>query len=108
MTPVEKLTAAIDVLERLKDDSTPGDWEILDGGDRFIAWHADPESAGFEYILHEPVEFERPADAELIVTLHATIPAQLAILQTSITLDGLVPMHQALALADAILGPAHE
>lgn len=103
MTPLERLQTAIDKLEQLKAESTPGGWDILDGGDRFIAWHDTAESTGFEYIVAEPVEFECEADADLIVTLHRTIDAQLSVLALGAVMVGPIP-DNILALADAING----
>jgi hypothetical protein len=102
MSPVERLRAAIEVLEHLKAESTPGRWEILGGGDRFVSWLPEVP-VGFAYVLAEPVEFEQEADADLIVVLHRTVDAQLAILAYGVTLVGPVP-ESILALADAILG----
>lgn len=116
MSPVERLEAAIAKLERIKAESTPGGWEILDGGDRFIAWHDDPASTGFDYIVSEPIEFEREADAERITMLAAgeVLDAQIAILQDAVSLfRDPIPLfagHEEqildvqIALADAILG----
>jgi hypothetical protein len=75
------IAAAIKVLEDFKESGTQGDWEILDGGDRFVAWHEDPASTGFDYVVAEPIEFENPVDPVLIVTLHRTIDAQLDFLR---------------------------
>ena len=103
MTPVEKLQAAIEKLEHHVDES----------------WH------GFYGVSRGQIEASNPGgarrvsgtlrreDAELIVTLHRTIDAQLAILRFAVkrleaitTLTGLhLQAHEhEMALADAILG----
>ena len=84
LTPAQRIEAAIVRLEELKRISTPGNWQILDNGDRFIAWHDNQQSTGFDYILSEPVDFERSADADLIITLHSTIDAQIGILSEAL------------------------
>ena len=81
MTAVGEIRAAIEKLTKLRDKSSQGWWTILDNGDRFIA-EEDPDGDGpFEYIITEPVVFSNPVDADLIVTLHRTIDAQLDILR---------------------------
>lgn len=101
MTPVEKLQAAIEKLEHHVDES----------------WH------GFYGVSRGQIEASNPGgarrvsgtlrreDAELIVTLHRTIDAQLAILRDVLEAanierhwDTLVYTLNAVALADAILG----
>lgn len=105
MNAVETLGAAIHKLETLKAAGTEGEWWMnpIERGEVFI--EGDP--AAGEYPLAEVHEH---ADAELIVTLHRTIDAQLAILRAA--LDdferyGSKPskfFENDLALADAILG----
>ena len=81
MGALDEIQAAIEKLTKLRDKSSQGWWTILDNGDRFIA-EEDPDGDGaFEYIITEPVWFNNPVDADLIVALHRTIDAQLAILQ---------------------------
>lgn len=114
MTPVERLQAAIEKLEHLKAASTPGDWEV----DTNHPFSRDLVGLFSESVKAYAVKFdddEQPARAtvDLIVTLHRTINAQLAILQFGVkrlhavqTLTGLhVQAHEhEMALADAILG----
>ncbi|MDN4616447.1 hypothetical protein P5G50_18520 [Leifsonia sp. F6_8S_P_1B] len=79
MNAAETIAAAIQKLEALKADATPGVWEF------------DPEPFGAIFTQQEPgleVETEvaeqmLDADGRLIVTLHRTIDAQLAILRTA-------------------------
>jgi hypothetical protein len=131
VTPVERLTAAIEKLEALKADSTPGPWwHWPEAGviEIYSDWR-DPARTGSEVVIAPRI---RPRDgwgreatiyrdnyepnAELIVTLHRTIDAQLAILRRALDvatpIDGQASydigpgsrVGQALALADAILG----
>ena len=87
MGALDDIQSAIEKLTKLRDKSSQGWWTILDNGDRFIA-EEDPDGDGaFEYIITEPVWFNNPVDADLIVALHRTIDAQLAILT-----DGLADM----------------
>ena len=127
MTPAELLQAAIDKLERLKADSTPGPWwHWPEAGDIEIYsdWR-DPAHRGGEVVIAPRI---RPRDgwgrdaviyrdnyepnAELIVTLHRTIDAQLAILRAAVKNEDVrrsdrlwsgALSNTALALADAIL-----
>jgi len=109
VTVVERLEAAIAKLERLKADSTPGPWggsvnilgvtRLMDAERYIIAelWEA------------ENVEYRALSNLELILALHATIDAQLAILRHAI--DEYEPRddsmsfitNDGLLLADAIL-----
>ena len=99
MTPVERLEAAIAKLERLRK-SEP--YHESNG------WLAGLVTVGTE---HDPREEEEPlTSSELIVTLHRTIDAQLAILKAAredFAKFGRKPsefFENDLALADAILG----
>ena len=102
VTVVERLEAAIAKLEQLKADGTLGPWNvdmIPETGEcrvvrffEFFGSHLEEVTNGGSI---QP-------DAELIVTLHRTIDAQLAILRAGLS-DG-APLHTELALADAILG----
>lgn len=115
MTAVEEIQTAIDELTRLKDSSTEGYWRVYEDSGTTI--HSDPETysplidAGDFAASSE--RFENPADAYLIVTLHRTIDAQLAILRLGLAfyhgdptlLPGVVrAADNALALARAING----
>ena len=108
MTPAERLRAAIADLEQQRYRAKPGRWTISNG--------AVMHSGG---IGLNPVLLRQPnsqADAELIVTLHRTIDAQLTILRHELAraeakiagggVEHVVWSHtrDALALADAILG----
>jgi len=118
MTPTERLQAAIDKLQALKADSTAGEWgfeSLPETGESRIHSEAD----GFSFMAATTVTFYpvpggvKPKDAELIVTLHRTIDAQLAILEGALGEASLWITEQgeewrvdvrAVALADAILG----
>lgn len=106
MNAVERLEAAITKLERLKVDSWPT-LNIYRLDDRLIVAGEDDDD-------HAPIVFDRSrtssvGDSELVVTLHRTIDAQLAILRTILHYvrfglhRGFV-VEEGLALADAILG----
>ncbi len=108
MSAVERLHAAIEKLEAYRDLATQGEWvcDFEIGGE--IHAVGDTHTGGSAFI-------GKPAfhDAWLIVTLHRTIDAQLAILRFGVkrlaavqTLTGKHAEAHAheLALADAILG----
>ena len=110
MTVVERLEAAIAKLEQLKADGTLGPWNvdmIPETGEcrvvrffEFFGSHLEEVTNGGSI---QP-------DADLIVTLHRTIDAQLAILKAAredFAKFGRKPSEffdNDLALADAILG----
>ena len=106
-----RLQAAIEKLERIKAGSIEGPWvwkgdRIADGA--FLEGAAD-ETVIWAYGMHtEGFLVVSEADADLIVTLHRTIDAQLAILRRVLryytTTDGGVTVKLELDLADAILG----
>ena len=113
MNAVERLTAAIEKLEALKAEAFAGPWEALGSGvEHGDHWYV---LSGRESILYisandgSDEEFRQPT-AELIVTLHRTIDAQLAILRWSLNEieyeNGEVVYYDehTVALADAILG----
>ncbi|GAA1737069.1 hypothetical protein [Microcella frigidaquae] len=121
MTPVERLRAAIEKLESMRAACTPGDWDfesMPETGESRIYSEAD----GFAFMSATTVTFfpvpggMKPNDAELIVTLHRTIDAQISILRAALAraeakiAGGGVERavwsnaRDALALADAILG----
>lgn len=122
--PVGRLNAAIEKLETLKAESTPGPWHHWpEAGavEIYSSWR-DPEDRpssetvivssvrprlGWGHDIYEPDE----PNAELIVVLHRTVDAQLAILRAAQLehTDAMTPIEKpywdaALALADAILG----
>ena len=112
MSAVDEIEAAIGKLEELRaasdDDTTPAAWMLGD----------DPNARGTDVVARYAPEAERGEviaenvygpDAELIVTLHRTIDAQLAILREVIVAhdvehnwDTLIYTETALALARAI------
>lgn len=111
MNAVEKLEAAIAVLQRRREVSTPGPWGV--DGDGLI--YPDRLSVGDR--LKDIGEFVRIEDAWLTETLHRTIDAQLAILRDDLKFIRerraigwpLAELQswasrEVLALADAILG----
>lgn len=104
MSAVERLQAAIDKLERLRAEATPNPWHA---SGRYIG-HREADGKSIRYHLRAG-----ESDADLIVTLHRTINAQLAILRAGIknesvrrssTLWSGLLDESACALADAILG----
>lgn len=122
MTPAQRLQAAIEKLERLKAESTPGPW-FKDNGEFYgIVWTQETEADTTDPtgMTPMPVQFEvahtaRSVDGDLIEVLHRTIDEQLVILAgardaLSMTFAGMVPRPETyeheIALADAILGEA--
>ena len=102
---VQRLEAAIAKLERLRDEAFPGTWRVLTSGiERGDHWYvaADDESI-LSISANDGADegFRRPT-AVLLVTLHRTIDAQLAILRAGLPYGA--PLTTELALADAILG----
>jgi hypothetical protein len=111
LTPVQRLKEAIQRLETLKDTSTPRPWESCEDDltNEVDVWHDHEHRshvaacgvAGMTHVL---------ADAELIVTLHRTIDAQLAILHRELSFaqqygwpsNPFPERLDVLALADAI------
>ena len=104
MSAVERVQAAIDKLTELKAVSTRGPWHewTNDLTDRVELWH-DQEVRLWVADLgnDEPGAL---ADADLIVALHRTIDAQLAILERWLEYRPLTMEEPVVALADAILG----
>ena len=107
MNGIERLQAAIDKLETLRGGGVSTlpwntyslDWRVL------VAGRADSDEA---LILADARAATRD-DFELIVTLHRTIDAQLAILRNELDdmeFENRPPFHDIVALADAILGGA--
>lgn len=110
MSDVELLERAIDRLEDLTAESTPGAW--LRGhssiGSRYVS---ESEFVATCVVLDEGLT---DGDADLIVALHETIPALLAILKEALTqaiLEESYPLYwyapaaeESVALARAILG----
>jgi hypothetical protein len=100
----ETIQAAIEKLERLKGRSTPGDWWRSGFDDVF----AGPGLSDDVVVVQDA---RLSFDAELIVTLHRTIDAQLALFGSALWLmkgNPLAYTHAATAcairLAEAILG----
>jgi hypothetical protein len=104
MTPAETIQAAIEKLTEQRNAAMQGPWRgrVLNhwGTPTPGVW-ADEAGDYIGYSMNQ-------ADADLLVTLHATITAQLAILQRSLDwLTNNAMPHIApedLALANAILG----
>ena len=108
LTPAQRIEAAIVRLEELKEESTLGPWsidEIPETGECRII-------RDFEFFgpQHEVVTGggSHKIDAALIVTLHATIDAQLAILTRFSEYPNLQLEEPVMALADAILSGGAE
>ena len=124
MSAAEEIQQAIATLERLRAESTPGPWFCEDSGQEsapgFPAVWTDAEGVDLAATIARPDDFVMPrgvkprGDMELIVTLHRTVDAQLAILQEAVEM--LAPfagmrLHEdgvrfQLALARAINGGA--
>ncbi len=111
-TAVETIQAAIDRLEGLRATAFHGEWSAFTGG---VAhgdhWYviADNQSIALISANDGSDEEHRGPTANLIVTLHRTIDAQLAILQRTAAYPNVglrfEPVdHAVLALAAAILG----
>ena len=84
LTPAQRIEAAIVRLEELKGAGTPGLWsidEIPETGECRIIRYLD-----FSGWQHEVVTGggSDKADADLIVTLHATIDAQIGLLREAL------------------------
>lgn len=86
MTPRETIQAAITELTRLKEASTKGKWKVIADDEESnicpvptegIFWGTQPQAEGV--ILWG--EYADSRDTNLVVALHRTIDAQLAILQ---------------------------
>ena len=107
MSSVERLQAAIDKLEKLKAESA-SDLAWSSTGGLVEAWD---EITGYGVVIFKPiVRWEARVAANnalLVVTLHRTIDAQLAILRHAaadpVSPDEPGALEDALALADAIL-----
>lgn len=110
MTPTERLQAAIDKLEQLRTGSTQGEWWATHG-------RLSPDifaGTGSSDDVLVVSDGHLDADAELIVTLHRTIDAQLSLLRHAEKFLASVGHHtsniagpfidDALNLADAIIG----
>lgn len=80
LTPIEKLQAAIDKLEMLKRESTPAAWFLTyERSTHPSIWgNADADDAD---LVARTMRDHR--DAELIVTLHRSIDAQLDVLRSA-------------------------
>ena len=113
-TAVETIQAAIEKLEALKAESTPGPWHDWEDDltNEVDVWH-DQEQRSHIANCGVAGMPRVEADAQLIVTLHRTIDAQLAILDEAklqmMSRERLgLPLNtgpvRALDLARAILG----
>jgi hypothetical protein len=96
MSAVEEIEAAIVKLKELRDASVPGPWkweepstESWPTGDQSLLGAIDPKHGYARSVLTgwgydaSGIEGE-PADRELIVTLHRTLDAQLALLTSAL------------------------
>ena len=102
MNAVERIGAAIERLEALKAETTPGPWLLTVARQNTHAIYG--RSPGQEVVGSTPRHggLWNATDGDLIVTLHRTIDAQLAILRAAS--GGSRPPRLILAIADAILG----
>jgi hypothetical protein len=101
MSAAETIAAAIEKLERERKEATPGEWYVTYEKSRWPRVWGNRDETDADAVAQTE---GGAANARLIVTLHRAIDPVLAILRTSLSLDGLVPMDQALDLARAILG----
>ena len=110
-TPAQRIEAAIVRLEWLRADAFPGPWEMLtsgvEGGDHWYVM-AERESILSISANDGTDEVYRRQTAGLIVTLHATIDAQLAILNRFSEYPVRVFEEPVMALADAIISGGTE
>lgn len=86
MSAIDEIRDAIDKLEALKVASTQGPWVVWPTsycGE--VAAHLNFTSAGTDNMDDLVPPFDLIADANLIVTLHRTIDAQLAILELAMS-----------------------
>ena len=113
MTAVEEIQAAIEKLTAQRDESTPGPWAV-DDADKCSVYTIDGGATILQPEDWYPRGDNRPAgNAQLVLTLHRTIDAQLAILREPLAvyekwnIDGdteLEKFPHAYALARAING----
>lgn len=120
LTPLARISAAIEKLERLKAESTPGPWASVQDGQHATLVRRPPKS---ENAIHTPADIPlhwdggygydptmEASDADLIVTLHRTVEVQLETLRMAEHAErqgwggGSKFAHMALRLADAVLG----
>ena len=120
MSNQARISAAIEKLERLKAESTPGPWASVQDGQHATLVRRPPKS---ENAIHTPADIPlhwdggygydptmEASDADLIVTLHRTIDAQLELLRLALKYGELDAgsgsrfIAGAVKLADAILG----
>lgn len=104
MTEVERLEAAIEKLETLKAGSAQGEWQFAADGSESAIYDND---TGYELALIPEMFMAGnfAANADLIVTLHRTIDAQLGILRAARVVYGSgIAVPEWMTLADAILG----
>jgi len=111
LTPAQRIEAAIVRLEELKAGGTPGPWgghinilgitRLVDSQRFVLAELYDLDKEGNGY-------FEASDNLDLIVTLHSTINAQLAILTRFSEYPKRELEEPVMALADAILSGGAE
>jgi len=111
LTPVQRIEAAIEWLEQARTLTRGGRW-IVDRDVANIVMRPDekhPNGWDGVMVAQTSDDIEGSLVAELIVTLHRTIDAQLTILYCCLRMDGKIGLrfnpldHTTLALADAIL-----
>ena len=100
MTPVERMQAAIEKLEALRDASPPGPWEAHPyWSDRTLYSSLNLDYLGDEV---QVLSTHEASAAELVATIERTVTAQLAILRFAV--EGLYDLPEFIMLANAILG----
>ena len=119
-TPAQRIKEAIERLEELKAKSASGPWQwrlyhgVHDSKSRLVRVVETKKECGYDRV-QLLAEYLTRADADLIVTLHSTINAQLALLRAAMVehSDVMTSIEKpywvaALALADAILSGGTE
>jgi len=112
-TPAQRIKEAIERLEELKAKSASGPWQwrlydgVHDSKSRLVRVVETKKECGYDRV-QLLAEYLTRADADLIVTLHATIDAQLAILNRFSEYPNRELEEPVVALADAIISGGTE
>ena len=110
-TPTQRIEAAIVRLEGMKNESMPGPWRHLRDADSDLGFGPITESLVTDGVDDAVLDWGsgvREPDAALIVALHATVGAQLAILTRFSEYPNRELEEPVMALADAIISGGTE
>ena len=113
LTPPQRIEAAIVRLEELRAESAQGPWEwrlydgVRDSKSRLVRVVEPEDEYGYDRV-ELLAEYLTRGNADLIVTLHSTINAQLAILNRFSEYPNRELEEPVMALADAILSGGAE